>query len=449
MNGQGENMNKITRYYKVEHYSMKCRLYPTEKQKEKIDFIINSVHRYHNCLLYDMFHNGINLTEKKDQQTGEVVHFPDFNAAMKANYKNKLANELGINKGTPASALTSQTYGIVADIKAQMVSHSSTNNPPPIERMKPNFYSKRNPRRSYGCQETYSKIKRSKNKNVIHIDLAKVGLTKIRGWNRKLRFDSSCEMNFIDYAEIHKKDRFGVSISKDNCGDYWIVFKLSNVYKPVKEPMQKENIGVDVGIKDIAILSNGTKYENKKFKQKKKKDVRALNRRLSRRMGFSNIKFREARKEYRNLQPSKRYLNTKLAHAKLERKIARQRNHYNNVITTEIVANSNLIGIETLKVTNMFRNKHLAYALSDAAMGSILQMIKYKSEWYKRECKEINQWTPSSKECNVCGYRYKKLTLSVRKWTCPECGTMHDRDINAAKNILKYAVGYNLEKIVA
>ena len=133
------------------------------------------------------------------------------------------------------------------------------------------------------------------------------------------------------------------------------------------------------------------------LRKKNKKKLKALNRRMSRRMGYSNIKFRDERKKNPDLKQSKRYIDVKLAHAKLERKIARQRNHYNNEMTTEIVANNNLIGVESLRIRNMFRNRHLAYALSDAAMGSVLEMIKYKSEWYGRECKEINQWTPSSK----------------------------------------------------
>ena len=87
----------------------------------------------------------------------------------------------------------------------------------------------------------------------------------------------------------------------------------------------------------------------------------------------------------------------------------------------------------------MFRNKHLSYALSDAAMGNILSDLKYKADWYGRQIVPIDQWTPSSKRCSDCGYINKTMTLSIREWVCPNCGTYHDRDVNAAKNICKEA----------
>ena len=87
----------------------------------------------------------------------------------------------------------------------------------------------------------------------------------------------------------------------------------------------------------------------------------------------------------------------------------------------------------------MYRNRRLANALSDAAMGEILQMLKYKADWYGRILVPIDQWSPSSKRCSKCGYIRPKLTLDIREWTCPECGSYLDRDINAAQNILYYA----------
>ena len=243
-----------------------------------------------------------------------------------------------------------------------------------------------------------------------------------------------------NFTESRKKV-FGVTVSKDNCGDYWLVVKLQTVWLPDKASEKKKvPIGVDVGIKDIAITSEGQKYENKHFARSMKRKKRRLNRKVSRRQGWSNIKFREAHKKDKELKPSKGYERSKLKLAKLERKIARRRENYNHNVTLDIVQSASFIGIESLNVKGMMANHHLAYALNDAAMYDVLSKLKYKSEWRHVPVKEIGQWEPSSKTCSVCGYKRKNLSLSVREWTCPECGSHHDRDVNAAINIRNFAL---------
>ena len=119
---------------------------------------------------------------------------------------------------------------------------------------------------------------------------------------------------------------------------------------------------------------------------------------------------------------------------------ARRRENYNHNVTLDIVNNASFIGIESLNVKGMMANHHLAYALNDAAMSDVLSKLKYKSEWRHVPIKEIGQWEPSSKTCSVCGYKRKNLSLSVREWTCSECGSHHDRDVNAAINIRNFAL---------
>lgn len=162
---------------------------------------------------------------------------------------------------------------------------------------------------------------------------------------------------------------------------------------------------------------------------------------MARRYGPANEKFRKDLKENKKLKSSKRYEQARLSYAKLERKISQKRDYLYHNFTTQIVEENRFIGVETLNISGMFRNRHLAYSLSEAAMGIILSMIDYKSGWYNRECKAIGRWTSSSKRCNSCGYIYKNLTLKEREWRCPICGEVHDRDINAAKNIYDYAKG--------
>ena len=274
---------------------------------------------------------------------------------------------------------------------------------------------------------------------MFYFSLAKIGVVKVRGWNNRLRFGENQELDFLQYALSNTKNQVTVTVSKDNCGDYWICFKLSNVYRPMLQ-QRNNTVGVDVGIKDISITSDGIKYKNPKFKKAQSKHSRAIHRRMSRRRGWANEDFRKDHKSDKTLCPSKRYEKTVLSNAKLERKIARRRSNYNHNITKDILSNNGMIAVETLNVSGMFRNRHLANALSDAAMGTVLAMLSYKAVWYGRVIKPIDQWTPSSKRCSCCGNILPKLGLSVREWTCPKCGTYHDRDVNAARNIMYYAL---------
>lgn len=446
---------------------MKCRLYPNKECAEKIDKAIFAVQVYHNDLVYDIFFNNINTNEsvykpkktkepkrKKNEsdaefseriynyqqqqkyKEGDTIHFLDstskcygFSVEYKKRFKEKHPE---LWESCVSDSLTCKG-GLKSDIKKSF----GTN---PIEFQKPKFYRKgKKSRDSYTYQESLNKLSCNGNKNVLYINLAKIGKVKIRGWNQNIRFDESGKINFIDYCLINKKSRVTVTIKKDNCGDYYVIFKLKNVYKEMKKP-SNTNCGIDVGVKDVVILSDGTKFENHKYKQEEKQHIKFLNRRLSRRQGWSNEEFRDGYKQNKDLIASKRYQRTQLKLSKLHRKIARKRENYNHNITTKIINTYSFIGIETLNVTGMFRNRHLSNALSDAAMGEILSMLKYKAEWYDRIIQQINQWSPSSKRCSCCGYIRPELGLHIREWQCPKCRTYHNRDVNAAINILYYAL---------
>lgn len=424
-------------YYYLENYTMKCRLYPNNETSAKIDHIFDGIRSAYNTTLYELVTNKTNAKKSSKSEN----YYPDFSAMMKKAWLDELREMRPIVKDVPAGALNSMRMGIFArDMKKAWESQGRHS----IDFWKPKYYSNARPRRSFTVQVCLSSIKETDNSHVFKINIPKVGLVKVRGWNKDSRFDSELSKTLIDYAKENPKKRIFITVSKDSCNDYYISFVLSGVYKLLKNvPDEKVELGVDVGIKDIAILSDGAKYENKKFKNGKNGEVqkhrKILCRRLSRREGFKNEEFRAMRKSNKELQPSKTYMRTSLKLAKLERSVTRKRLDYNNNITTDIVRKSSFIGIESLTVKGLFRNRHLANALSDAAMYAVLNMIKYKSEWYDVVCQPIDRWTPSSKECNVCGYKNKDMTLSVRSWVCPECGTYHDRDVNAAKNILKYA----------
>lgn len=455
----GTYLKDDEKFYKISNYTMKCRLYPNKKSQEYIDRILNGVQKAYNIVTYDIKENHINTSEYISED-GKIFHNVDYAKLTNSKYLKQLRQKHPDIKYVPAYALSGKNGLFCADHKRAM-SHKAiyirkpngvlrkthekiarTNGkglfPYSVEVADIDYYSKSNPRRSYSYQESLNKLYTKDNNNVIYINLAKVGICKIRGYNKKIRFDENGEIDFFKYILANPTKRIGVTVNKDNCGDYWICFKLQNIYKAMKKEPNK-SVGVDVGIKDIAILSDGTKYINKKFKQEENQHIKMLNRKLSRRQGWANEKFRLAHKSDKSLVPSKKYEKTKLKLSKLHREIARKRNLYNNQITKEIIKNNGFIGVETLNVSGMFRNKHLSDALSNAAMSSVLSMLNYKAIWYIRIIQPINQWTPSSKRCSHCGYILPSLSLSTREWACPECGVHHDRDINAAKNIEYFA----------
>ena len=392
-------------WYKVPNYTMKCRIYPNKSQQEIIDKILHGIRIAYNVTMYEMITNLKNTKETKDKKENKTIHFPQFSSMVKKEWLDYLRTNYPAVKEVPAGCLSSSVYGIFScDAKKAWESLGKK----PVEFYKPFFYSTKKPRTSYSYQETFSKFSFSDtNKNILYINLNKLGKVKIRGWNQKIRFDENCSKDFASF---------------------------------IKEANNKEELGIDVGLKDIAICSNGDKYENKHFAKKEKRHKKILNRQCSRRWGWSNQEFRKARKENPDLTPSKRYEKTMLSMRKLDNKISRKRDLYNHETSLHIVSSATSIAVESLNVKGMMANHRLAYALSDAAMYDVLNKISYKSTWYNRTITAIGQFDPSSQCCNNCGYQNPLVKkLSVREWDCPCCGSHHDRDINAAKNILWYA----------
>lgn len=432
-------------WYKISNYTMKCRIYPNKSQQETIDKILCGIRVAYNVTIYEMITNFKNTKEVKNKKENRIVHFPLFSSMVKKNWLDYLRTNYPAVKEIPAGCLNSSVYGIFScDAKKAWESLGKK----PVEFYKPFFYSTKKLRTSYSYQETFSKFSFSDtNKNILYINLNKLGKVKIRGWNQKIRFDENCSKDFVSFIkESSGKTQFGVTISKNNINEYFICFKLSNVYKFIKEANNKEELGIDVGLKDIAICSNGDKYENKHFAKKEKRHKKILNRQCSRRWGWSNEEFRKAHKENSDLSPSKRYEKTMFSMRKLDNKISRKRDLYNHETSLHIVSSATYIAVESLNVKGMMANHRLAYALSDAAMYDVLNKISYKSIWYNRTITSIGQFDPSSQRCSNCGYQNSLVKkLSVREWDCPCCGSHHDRDINAAKNILWYAKQKSLE----
>ena len=371
----------VEKVIKIPVYTFNFRMYPNKEQSELIDGIILALHKACNMAVYDMFENKVNTIERPDQKNaGQTVHFPDVKSIAKKQYLDVLRSRREDIKVIPAGALSGENGVFLCDLSKRLdaqVSGENSNKKTngkgvkrPIENSKPPYYSKKHPRTSYTYQEFLRKMSfNEENKNVAYFNLAKIGKVKIRGIKGYLKnvwFDSSCMMNFEEYVNLHKKQQILTTVKKDNCGDYFLQLCMKDIYKIVKVEEEKREIGIDVGISTLMTLSDGTKYDNPRFKNGRDGSVRQhremLNRQLSRRQGYSNIEFRkrlsELRKENVELKPSKRYIETKFKKAKLERKVTRQRKYHMENMVLEVIKRSDFIGIETLSVKDMYVKKN-------------------------------------------------------------------------------------------
>src|SRR5699024_7740734 len=145
----------------------------------------------------------------------------------------------------------------------------------------------------------------------------------------------------------------------------------------------------------------------------------------------------------KKLSESKNYQKQKIKVARLKEKVANQREDFLNKISTELVKNHDLICIEDLNVKGMLRNRKLSKSISDVSWSMFVSKLEYKAKWYGRQIIKIDRWFPSSQLCSTCSHNNGKMPLAIREWTCSSCNTLHDRDINAALNILKE--GTNLQ----
>jgi len=276
----------------------------------------------------------------------------------------------------------------------------------------PKFKSKKNHRRTYRTNSSYS------NKNTVptieflgnKIKLPKLGKVKIKG-------------KLIPEGRI-----LNATIEQSSDKRYYLYICCTDVIIPEMEKTNKI-VGIDLGLKNLAITSDNEIFGNIQFLRKSLKRLAFLNRSIS-----------------RKTIGSKGFEKARIRLAKMYAKITNQRNDYMQKVTTYLVRNYDVICIEDLNVSGMIKNKKLALSISDVSCGTFITYLDYKCRWYGKSLIKISRFYASSQECNICGYENVEVkNLNVREWVCPNCNAYHDRDVNASKNIRDF--GYIIHSV--
>lgn len=207
-----------------------------------------------------------------------------------------------------------------------------------------------------------------------------------------------------------------ITLTKDTAGRYFVSFLVEEDIPPL--PVSPKTVGIDLGLHDVVTLSTGEKTGNERYFCQEERKLARLQRRHAKK-----------RKGGKNREKARRKV------AQLYARITDRRKDFLHKLTTRLIRENQVMCVESLAVKNLMQNEYLAKAIADVGWGELIRQLQYKAAWYGRTVVAIDKFYPSSKRCSVCGHLVESLPLDIRQWTCPECGTVHDRDVNAAVNI--------------
>ena len=372
--------------------SAKFVLKPNSKQKEILESYFGLSRAIYNISLHNI----------KNSKFGE---YEIQNGKNKGNIVPKIPSEFDLNKSLPKLKEEYSYISLLPTDYAQAVMKNLSRGFSNFYRTfnYPKFKSKKNSVQSFNCYAG-CRVKIEDN----HIILIKPRGSSYTKDDLKIRF----KRNKIKY-EFDKVNEF--TISREN-NKYYISF---NFYTDIESKETNGAVGIDLGIKNFTICSDGVVFENKRFLEKSLRKLKISQRKLSKKKKGSNNRDKQ-----------------KLKVSKLHKKVKNQRNDYQHKVSREIANKYKVICLETLKVKNMIKNRKLSKAIQDASWNSFVSKLEYKVAENQGYLVKIDRFYPSSKTCSNCGCVKDKLSLSERTYKCNECGFTIDRDLNASINIL-------------
>ncbi len=240
----------------------------------------------------------------------------------------------------------------------------------------------------------------------------KITLTKVLK-NIKFR----CSKEYTQYLVDHKDSVRSATLIKTKTGKYFLSILVDGELSRILPPSTK-SIGIDLGIKDFIVCSDGKIFENIKSIRSNEKALKRLQ-----------------RQHCKKVKGSKNRERARIKLAVKHEKIRNKKVNYLHQVVNKLLDENQVVVCEDLNVQGMMKNHNLAKSISELSLCEFKRILLYKAEWYGRTVVEIDRWFPSSKLCSHCGHKYQGLKLSERQWKCSSCGTHHDRDLNAAKNI--------------
>lgn len=366
----------------VKHKAYKFRLYPNKEQAILINKTIG-------CSRF-VFNHFLHLWNEAYKTTGKGLSYNTCATMIPALKKTDEYNWL---KEVDSYALQSSVKNLEDSFNRFFKKQNKA----------PRFKSKKNPTQSYITKNV---------RNGIQIDGNRIKLPKLK----MVKFANSRDIN----GRILR-----ATISRKASGKYFISLLVEENIQELDK--SNRSVGIDLGIKDFAILDDGTVYNNNRYTTKMAKQLAREQRKLSRR-------YEQAKKDVKKLEDAKNYQKQKIKVARLHEKVANQREDFLNKVSTIIVKNHDVICIEDLNTKGMLRNHKLAKSISDVSWSMFVAKLQYKADWYGKRVVKIDRWFASSQICSSCGVNSGKKTLDIRYWEC-ECGAKHDRDINASINI--------------